>query len=255
MYIIHKKSDKSGVAPLRKNGRLETDPTNKPIFLNEQFQFVFSPSTNIDREEFYNQNYMADSQEDYPDSGDINITNTGMQKLLKNLNPHKAAGPDNIRLMVLKELASEISPILSIIYNVSIKAGEIPDDWRSAVITPAFKKGQKYVPAKYRPISLTGICCKVIEHIVTSHIMRHAERNNILYPLQHGFRSKRSCETQLLECIDDHTMNLENGKQTDLLILDFSKAFDKVSHSLLLHKLYHYGIRGSTNQMDSNLLI
>jgi hypothetical protein len=54
-----------------------------------------------------------------------------VEKLLKNLNPHKAAGPDNIRPMVLKELASEISPILSIIYNVSIKAGEIPDDWRS----------------------------------------------------------------------------------------------------------------------------
>ena len=151
-YIKLKKSDKCGVAPLRKNGRLETDTTNKANILNEQFQSVFSSSTNIDREEFYNQNYMADSQEDYPDSGDINITNTGVEKLLNNLNPHKAAGPDNIRPMVLKELASKISPILSIIYNVSIKAGEIPYDWRSAVITPAFKKGQKYVPANYRPI-------------------------------------------------------------------------------------------------------
>ena len=84
--------------------------------------------------------------------------------------------------------------------------------------------------------------------------MRHAERNNILCPLQHGFRSKRSCETQLLECIDDLTMNLENGKQTDLLILDFSKAFDIVSHSLLLHKLYHYNIRGSTNQWIQTFL-
>ena len=91
-------------------------------------------------------------------------------------------------------------------------------------------------------------------YIVTSHIMRHAERNNILYPLQHGFRSKRSCETQLLECIDNLTMNLENGKQTDLLILDFLKAFDKVSHSLLLHKFYHYGIRGSTNQWIQTFL-
>ena len=76
--------------------------------------------------------------------------------------------------------------------------------------------------------------------------MKHAEDNNILYPLQHGFRSKRSCETQLLECIDDLTKNMANGKQTDLLILDFSKAFDKVGHNLLLHKLNHYGIRGET---------
>ena len=88
-----------------------------------------------------------------------------------------------------------------------------------------------------------------MEHIVTSHIMSHAQRNKILYPLRHGFRSKRSCETQLLECIDDLIKNLENGKQTDMLILDFSKAFDKVSHNLLLHKLHHYGIRGNTHRL------
>ena len=93
-----------------------------------------------------------------------------------------------------------------------------------------------------------------MEHIVTSHIMNHAERNNILYPLQHGFRSKRSCETQLLECINDLSKNLEDGKQTDLLILDFSKAFDKVSHNLLLHKLHHYGIRGNTHRWISAFL-
>ena len=70
--------------PLRKNGRLETDPINKANILNEQFQSIFSPSANIDWEEVYTQNYMADSQEDYPDSGDINITNTGVEKLLQN---------------------------------------------------------------------------------------------------------------------------------------------------------------------------
>ena len=150
---------------------------------------------------------MADSQEDYPDSGDINVTNTGVEKLLKNINPHKAAGPDKIGPMVPKQLACEISHILTIIYSISMTAGEIPDDCRTAVTTPAFRKGLKYVPAIYRPISLACICCKVIEHIVTSHIMRHAERNNILYPLQHGFRSKRSCETQLLECLDKRSYN------------------------------------------------
>ena len=128
---------------------------------------------------------MADSQEDYPESGDINVTNTGVEKLLKNRNPHKAAGPDKIGQMVPTKFACEISHILTIIYSISMTAGEIPDDWRTAVTTPAFRKELKYVPAIYRPISLACICCKVIEHIVTSHIMRHAERNNILYPLQH----------------------------------------------------------------------
>ena len=60
--------------------------------------------------------------------------------------------------------------------------------------------------------------------------MSHADTHNILYPLQHGFHTSRSCETQLLEFIDDVTLNMENGKQTDILVMDFSKAFDKVSH-------------------------
>jgi hypothetical protein len=69
--------------------------------------------------------------------------------------------------------------------------------------------------------------------------MNHADKNSILYPLQHGFRSKRSCETQLIEIINEVTTNMSAGKQTDVLVMDFSKAFDKVSHCLLVHKLDH----------------
>jgi hypothetical protein len=81
--------------------------------------------------------------------------------------------------------------------------------------------------------------------------MNHADKSSIL---QHGFRSKRSCETQLIEFIDEVTINMSAGKQTDVLIMDFSKAFDKVSHSLLVHKLDHYGIRGKTNTWIQNFL-
>ena len=73
-------------------------------------------------------------------------------------------------------------------------------------------------------------------------------------PLQHGFRRGRSCETQLIEFIDDITSNLEEGQQTDILIMDFAKAFDKVHHSLLIHKLHHYGIRGEVNNWIKNWL-
>ena len=78
--------------------------------------------------------------------------------------------------------------------------------------------------------------------------MNHGEEHDILYKLQHGFRKNRSCETQLLEFTDDVSKNLEEGKQTDVLVMDFAKAFDKVCHSLLLHKLDHYGIQGKTNR-------
>ena len=84
--------------------------------------------------------------------------------------------------------------------------------------------------------------------------MNHGEDNNILYPLQHGFRRSRSCETQLIEFIDDLASNLDEGQQVDVLVMDFAKAFDKVCHSLLVHKLHHYGIRGKINSWIKNWL-
>jgi hypothetical protein len=84
--------------------------------------------------------------------------------------------------------------------------------------------------------------------------MKHADANNIMYPLQHGFRRGLSCETQLLEFIDDISKNLDPGKQTDCLIMDFSKAFDKASHSLLTRKLSHYGIKGTTSRWIQDFL-
>lgn len=84
--------------------------------------------------------------------------------------------------------------------------------------------------------------------------MNHRETNNILNPLQHGFRRNRSCETQLLEFVDDVSKNLHADKQTDVLIMDFAKAFDKVNHSLLIHKLAKYGIQGKTNRWIASWL-
>ena len=129
-----------------------------------------------------------------------------------------------------------------------------PSDWKTAHVAPVYKKGSKNNPDNFRPISLTCICCKLLEHIVVSNIMSHADKYNILYPFQHGFRKFRSCETQLIEFIDDVTRNLDDGKQTDVLIMDFSKAFDKVSHNLLIHMLKHFGIRGKVNNWIERFL-
>ena len=239
-YIKHRKSDKVGIAALRKNGIVHTDPINKATILNQQFQSAFTEKASYTQDEFEAQCKMPPNQ--YTTSSDITFDVNGIAKLLSHLSPHKAAGPDNIRPRILKELAHEIAPILSIIFTVSYETRSVPKEWLSALVTPVYKKGQKYLAENYRPISLTCVSCKVMEHIVTSHIMRHAEQNNILYPLQHGFRSGRSCKTQLIEFIDDVSSSLESGKQTDILVMDFSKAFDKVCHSLLTHKLRHYGI-------------
>ena len=132
----------------------------------------------------------------------FNITTNGIIKLLKNLNPYKAQEPDNISPRILKELADEISPLLQLIYTKSLDTGEVPADWHTANVSPVYKKGLKSAAENYRPISLTSVCCKILEHIIARNIMQHAEENNILYPLQHGFRKGRSCETQLIEFVD-----------------------------------------------------
>ena len=108
------------------------------------------------------------------------------------------------------------------------------------------KKGGKSDPSNYRPISLTCVLCKVLEHIVASSVAKHFTELDILYDLQHGFREKRSCEMQLIMLVDELAKNMQMGKQTDLILQDFSKAFDKVAHEKLLLKLHQYGIRGDT---------
>ena len=170
------------------------------------------------------------------------------------MNPNKSPGPDNLGPRVLKELTEDISPILLMIFRRLLKTGEIPEDWRTANVIPVYKKGQKYQADNYRPISLASMCCKIMEHVIASQIMNHGEENDILYPLQHGFRRGRSCETQLIEFIDDLSSNLQGNQKTDVLVMDFANAFDKVCHSLPVHKLHHYGIRGKVNAWIKNWL-
>ena len=108
--------------------------------------------------------------------------------------------------------------------------------------------------ANYRPISLTCVLCKVLEHIVASNISKHFTNQNILYDLQHGLREKRSCKIQLIMLIDELSKIMQSRKQTCLILLDFSKAFDKVAHEKLLQKLHLYGIRGDTLKWIKNFL-
>ena len=115
-----------------------------------------------------------------------------------------------------------------VIFNQSYKSAVLAPDWLSANIAPIFKKGSRSDPANYRPVSLTSISCKIMEHVVYSQIMGHLDRNNILVHYQHGFRSGHSCGSQLINAIDNIVRSMIEGEQVDLLILDFTKAFDTV---------------------------
>ena len=184
----------------------------------------------------------------------IHITVEGVRKLLSTLNPYKATGPDSIHPRVLRELSTQIAPVLCKIYRSSLQSGNVPSDWKSAYVSPIYKKGSKQQAENYRPISLTCICSKVLEHILVSNIMKHFEKHNILNIFQHGFRQSRSCETQLIGLVQDLAKEMQGGGQTDIIVMDFSKAFDKVPHNELLLKLSNYGVDTYTLNWIKNFL-
>lgn len=244
-YIKSKKRESVGVAPLRKNGSLVYDSLERANVLVAQFKSVFTRDDNPpDRSR----------QPSYQHIKDICVTTPGVEKLLKNLKVSKAPGPDGIPNRVLQECAKELAPGIRAIFDSSITTGVLPKDWTNANVAPAFKKGNKHLPENYRPISLTSVVCKTLEHIVCSHLMKHLESQNILTNLNHGFRRGFSCETQLLTTYHDLARAYDKKQQIDVAILDFSKAFDTVPHARLLEKLHNYGITGRLNTWIENFL-
>ena len=247
-YIRSRRKDNTGIQTLKRNGALITEDLDKAEALSNQFQSVFT------REDTASFVLPKLPPSPYPDMPPIQITSEGVRKLLTNINVAKAIGPDLIPNQVLKIAAEEIAPILTIIFQQSLDTGSLPLDWRKANITPIFKKGSTTDPANYRPVSLTCTCCKLLEHIIDSNLMRHLSAFNILADNQHAFRKRRSCESQLILTMNDLSKNIDGKKTTDMAVLDFSKAFDVIPHSKLLMKLDYYGIRANTKDWIASFL-
>ena len=175
---------------------------------------------------------------------DITFSDSIIIEAIKELSPNSAGGPDGIPASLLINCAEEIAPALKIIFSHSLSSSLIPTSFKEAVIIPVFKSGDKSLPSNYRPISLTSVLSKVIEKIIRKQVLTFLSLRGYLNNTQHGFRSGRSCLSALLD-VYDNIMHMINNKSTvDMIYLDFSKAFDKVDHGILLHKLRDLGITG-----------
>ncbi|KAK4816237.1 hypothetical protein QYF61_013645 [Mycteria americana] len=140
-----------------------------------------------------------------------------VNNLLHHLDTHKSMEPDGIQPRVLRELVEELAKPLSIIYQESWLTGEVPDDWSLAYLTPIYKKGQKEDLGNYTPVSLASVLGKIMERFILSALNRHVQANQV-------------------------TCLVDEGKAVDVIYLDFSKAFDTVSHGILLEKLAAHGL-------------
>jgi hypothetical protein len=163
--------------------------------------------------------------------------------ILKALNPSKAMGPDGIHGKILKRCARSLAYPLSLLFNLSFSTGVIPPDWKLASVVPIHKKGDKSLVDNYRPISLTSLVMKVFERSIKSAL--YAKCVNLLDERQHGFLNHRSCTTQMIPFSNDIALALNDKTRVDIVYFDFAKAFDSVSHDLILQKLkYNFTIDG-----------
>ena len=175
---------------------------------------------------------------------DMLITRIHVISSINMLKDNSSAGPDGLPSKFFKAFCVQLANPLQKIFQMSFDSGVVPSVWKCSFIQPIFKgKGKDSDPACYRPISLTCIMCKIFERILKWEINKYIIDNNIITNHQHGFLSKKSTQTQLIECTNDWSLYLDQQEGVDVIYLDISKAFDTVSHPKLLHKLDKYGLK------------
>jgi Reverse transcriptase (RNA-dependent DNA polymerase) len=235
-YIKQRTRTRDPVGPIIDNGVSLTEDAEIAESLNNFFASIF---TREDKSNIPTKEMETDARLER-----IQVSRADVMRKLRKLRADSAAGPDGIHPKILVECAAEISEPLAEIYIKSLRESVIPADWKTATVTPIFKKGKRSDPGNYRPVSLTSVPCKVLESIIKDNVMQHLLSNKLLKDSQHGFMPNRSCTTNLIEFMEPVTRNVDKGRPVDIFYLDFSKAFDSVPHERLLVKLAAKGVAG-----------
>ena len=230
---------KTSVGPLvDKDGELQHDEKTMADLLQDQFCAVFSDPKNASKK-------LNDLTVNFDKPLDnIVITVQDIDKALKEIKINSSAGENDIPAILLKKCCSTLNYPRLLIWKESLYTGYIHPRFKEQTIAPIHKKGSKSIAANYRPVCPTSHSIKTCERIVKDEILEHFTRNDLMCKHQHGFLPHRSCLTQLLSHINVVLENFLQGKDTDSIYLDYAKAFDKVDHEILIHKLQCYGISG-----------
>ena len=176
--------------------------------------------------------------------------------MVKNLENHKAQGPDKIKNELIKNLPKEAVEHLCRIFNLSFKSGSFPPVWNNADIVPIPKPGKDHTKVtNYRPIAISSCLGRVFEKVLANRLQDWLTFNHIFHNLQCGFQANRACEDIITILLADAYACLDGGNTCSVISFDFQKAYDSVWHSGLIHKLYFtYGMRGNFLQTMSSFL-
>ena len=238
-YAKRKSKIKSKVGPLEgEDGKLHEKPEDMANILQNQYKKVFSdPEVETD----------VHIEEENPGGAtldDIEFTEQDIINAINLIPPQAAGGPDKFPACILKECKVELSKPLYKIWRKSMDSGEIPHKFLQQTIIPIFKKNSKAKAENYRPVSLTSHLVKVFERVIRMKLVKFIDDNKLIAKEQYGFQAGLSCTSQLIYHFENLLNILEEKCNVDALYLDFSKAFDKVDHLILLRKLKALGITG-----------
>jgi len=246
-YVKSKTKTRHNVGPLKVGDTLLTENADMAKVLNEFFSSVFT-------EEAPGPIPPCPKLPSNSTLNDMWIDSDTVKKKILKLKPGSAPGPDKMTARFMIMNVDALAPALAMIYNESLQTGVVPEDWKSANVTPIFKKGSKATPGNYRPVSLTSIACKVLESCIKDVMVDHLSTNSLIKGTQHGFMRNKSTTTNLLEFLETLTSEQDQGRPMDVIYLDFAKAFDKVPHRRLLEKFRAHSIDGKVLTWVKNWL-
>ena len=219
-YVKQRTKCRPAIGPLKDEaGRIVHDNEKMAGIFNSYFSSVFTREDTNNVPE-------AERVHNGEDICDVSITAKKVKDKIQRLRQGATSGTDSIGTGLLKELAEVVSSPLAYVMRRSLETGSVPDNWRTANVSPIFKKGAKSSPENYRPVSLTSICGKMMEAIIKDDVVSHLDKHKLIKPSQHGFMRGRSCTSNLLSFLETITAAVDDGEAVDIIFLDFAKAFD-----------------------------